>query len=506
MTAELAGFGAARVGARRTFAAASDFDILRTVAISAGIGASILFVFLGLRFGLQMYADGSLFSYAVAVQDAWAFHCHNIAGRLTVYFLAFLPAETYVRLTGDPQGGVALYGFLFFLAQGAGLALTFAADRSRNRIIFAYGCASTACLCPMVFGFPTEVWVMHALFWPALAMCHYARRGIAGNVSTFVLLAALAFTHASALIAGWAIVVTLALRDRPNPRFEQIARLGLTVLLLWVIVKANLRPDDYVSAVLMRAALHVFDLSIFTGPFMLLLTGALAGYLAAFAVFRRLDAERAHLFALSLTIAGLAIYWIGFDQALHAANRYYMRTPVLIAVPVLGMVAGAHTLFADGELNPMIPFLPRLLAALTSETAARMALGAIAVVISVHVVETTKFIAAWSRYQSAVAKLAMSDASDPALGDPRFVSSERISPQLNRLSWMSTTHFLSVLLAPSLKPARLVVDPSATYFWLSCETATESRDARRAAPVQARELVRVYSCLHRKRRLQPARR
>ena len=505
MTAELAGFDAARVGERQALTATSDSETLRTVAISAGVGASILFVFLGLRFGLQMYADGSLFSYAVAVQDAWAFHCHNIAGRLSVYFLVVAPAEAYVRLTGDPQGGVAFYGFLFFLTQAAGLAATLAADRSRGRIIFAYACASTACLCPMVFGFPTEVWVMHALFWPSLATCLYARRSAGGFMVMFGLLVALAFTHASALIAGWAIVLTLALRERPNPRFQQVSHLGLVVVLIWVIVKATLRPDDYVADVMMRAALHVFDLSIFTGPFMLLLMGALAAYLVAFAIFRRFDPERANLYALSLTTAALAVYWLGFDEALHAANRYYMRTPVLMAIPVLGVLAGAQALFADGELNPAIPLLPRLLAALTSETAARMALGAIAVVISVHVIETTKFISAWSHYQAAVRTLAAGNFSDPALGDPRFVSSERISPQLNRLSWMSTTHFLSVLLAPNLKPARLVVDPSATYFWLSCETAAENRDARGSAPVQARELIRVYSCLHRKRRIQPSR-
>lgn len=500
MTAKLAGFDAARVGERRAVTATTDSETLRKVSIAAGVAASILFVFVGVRFGLQMYADGSLFSYAVAVRDAWAFHCHNISGRLTVYFLTFAPAEFYVRLTGDPQGGVALYGFLFFILQAVGLAGTFAADRSRGRIIFAYACASIACLCPMVFGFPTEVWVMHALFWPALATSLYARRSIGGLLLIFGLLGALAFTHASALIAGAAIVLTLALRERLNPRFEQVAQLGLIVLLIWVVVKATLQPDDYVADVLMRAALHVFDFSIFTGPFMLLLSSALAAYLAAFAILCRFDAERAHHYALLITGVALAVYWFGFDEALHAANRYYMRTPVLMATPVLGMLAGAQALFADGDINPAIPLLPRLLAVLTSERAARIALGAIAVVLSVHIVETAKFITAWSNYQAAVRTLATGNVSDPVLSDPRFVSSQRIPPGFNRLSWMSTTHFLSVLLAPKLKPARLVVDPSATYFWLSCETATENRDAPRAAPTQARELIRAYSCLHRRRR------
>ena len=40
-----------------------------------------------------------------------------------------------------------------------------------------------------------------------------------------------------------------------------------------------------------------------------------------------------------------------------------------------------------------------------------------------------------------------------------FVSSLRITDDLNRLSWFSNTPYLSVLLAPNFAPKRLVVDP-----------------------------------------------
>jgi len=81
-------------------------------------------------------------------------------------------------------------------------------------------------------------------------------------------------------------------------------------------------------------------------------------------------------------------------------------------------------------------------------------------------------VTAWTDYKAAVRALARGAASDPKLGDSHFVSSTRISADLNRLSWNSTTPFLSVLLAPGFAPARLVVDPAANYFWLSCEAAT----------------------------------
>jgi hypothetical protein len=116
-----------------------------------------------------LFGDGSIFSYSVAVADGSRMHWHNIACRLFVHLFCHVPAETYVRLTADARGGVMIYGFLFFGAQLFGLLATFALDRSKQRILFSYVCGSTALLCPLVFGFPTEMWIAHALFWPTLA-------------------------------------------------------------------------------------------------------------------------------------------------------------------------------------------------------------------------------------------------------------------------------------------------------------------------------------------------
>ena len=93
--------------------------------------------------------------------------------------------------------------------------------------------------------------------------------------------------------------------------------------------------------------------------------------------------------------------------------------------------------------------------------------------------------------------LATGRDADPALGDPQFISSQRIGSSLNRLAWNSTTLYLSVLVAPGLKPDRLVVDPSAGYFWLSCATAKASEIASTAIPQESRRLVRIHACLHR---------
>jgi hypothetical protein len=475
----------------------SDSGRLRALAIMAGVCWSALFVLVGLYFGLELYADGSLFSYAIAVRDSWGFHWHNISGRLFVHLFSHMPAEIYAGLGADARGAIALYGLLFFSAQLLGLVATFAADRSQGRVFFSFACLSTAALCPVVFGFPTETWITHALFWPTLALCHYARTGLAGILLVFLALLALMFTHEGALIFVLAILLTLALRGWRDAALHRAVAAFLVVLPIWAAVKAMLPPDDYTGAELRLLALHVFDPRILTAELTLLLLGALAGYALVFLALRPLAPAKAHLHAAAIVAAALGIYWLWFDRALHADNRYYLRTVILVLTPAFGILAALFALHAEGRLKPPFPVPRLLLEARANEALARAAMGALLLVMLVHAVETAKFAAAWESYKDAVRTLAVGTASDPALGDARFVSSQRISPSDNLLAWSSTTHFLSVLLAPSLVPARLVIDPDARYFWISCERAKASEAADAAIPAQSRALVRVHACLHR---------
>jgi len=497
MTSGVSGPATVAYASRDVVSGRSDVDVLRAFAIAVGICWSVLFVVIGLRYELQMYADGSIFSYAIAVRDAWAFHWHNISDRLFVYLFCHLPAETYVELAGDPYGGIVVYGFLFFVAPLLGLIATFAADRSRGRFIFSYACLSTACLCPLVFGFPTEMWMAHALFWPTLAVCHYARSSIRGIALVFAMLLALIFTHEGALIFAVTIVATLSFRGVRDAAFVRPAGAFFVVLSIWAVVKAAFPPDPYIAIVLHTAALHVFDVTILAGHLALLLLITLASYGIVFYVVRRLSPVKASVCAASIVALGLGAHWLWFDGTLHTDNRYYLRTVLLIATPVLGVLAAAYALRADGRLNFAIPFRRRPMAAVAIDAVTRSAAGAIVLVTLVHIVETEKFVRAWRDYQAAVRTLATGALSDPALGDPHFVSSDRIGPELNRLSWSSTTHFLSVLVTPRFAPVRLVIDPNADYFWLSCTTATANQEADRTVPAESRRLVRVHACLHR---------
>jgi len=473
----------------------SNVDILRALVIGAGLCWSIAFVVVALHYELQLYADGAIFSYAVAVQDVWAFHWHNISPRVSVFFLTLWPAELYVALTGDPRNGIRLYGFLFYIAPLLALIATFAADPSRGRVIFTYACGSTALLCPMVFGFPTEMWLAHALFWPTMAYCQYARRSSGGTALVLIMIIALALSHEGALVLAVAIVSTLALRGLRDAFFLRALGALLAALTIWMAVKVIFQPDDYFADVLMRAALHFLDLTVFQISLVLLLVATLVSYVLIYVGLSRLVPGKTYLYATATAVMTLAVYWLWFDHSLHASNRYYLRTVLVLVTPLLGLAAGLYAMRADGLTLPT-PGLERLLTKLTSGGVVQVTTGAFLLVTLVHTVETAKFVIAWEHYKSTLAALATSSASDPTLGDPRFVSSERIGPDLNRLSWNSTTPYLSVI-AANLVPNRLIVDPTANYYWLSCETATANYRAVRSIPDATRNLVKIYSCLHR---------
>jgi hypothetical protein len=468
---------------------------LRLFVIVAGLSWAILFVVVGLGYELQTYGDGAIFSYAVAAEGAWAFHWHNITGRLGVYLLSSLPGEIYVALTDDARGGIAVYGFLFFAAPLVGLVATFAADRSKGRVISAFACGSTACLCPLVFGFPTEMWIAHALFWPTLALGHFARRDAAGSALVFAALAALAFTHEGALVLAIVIVATLLLRGRHDAAFLRAARALVVIVPVRATIHALFPPDYYYAAVFYRAALHFFDLAILTQGTGVL-AGALAGYGIAVLALRRMSPGYAPLCAAALVAAALAFYWLRFDNSPVAEDRYYMRTVLLVGTAMSGVVAAAYAVRAEGGFDGRA-VLSRAMAAVAGGACAQALVGALTLVLLIHAVETARFVEAFTQYRIAVRALAMGAETDRALGDPQFVSAARIHGDLDPLAWPSTTHFLSVLVAPDLAPRHLVVDPRANYFWISCRTAMRNQDTNRALPAHSRLLVRLHACLHR---------
>jgi len=471
-----------------------DERLFRRLVVAAALAWSIAFVTAALGSQLELYGDGAMFSYAVAVQDVWAFHWHNISGRSTVFLLTLWPAETLVALTANPWSGIIAYGFLFYIAPLAGLAATWAADRSPGRLIFLYACGSTALLCPLIFGFPTEMWLAHALFWPTLALSHYAKPTLIGAMLVFATSLLLAFTHEGAFVLLLAILATLLVRGWRSPSFRRATANFVIILMLAAAVKMLWPPDDYYAEVFLRAARAFFDPAIFRVEIVLVLLAAVIAYLATWALLSIRLPRTACISALGIVFLCLCLYWLNFDHSVHASSRYYLRTALVIAIPLLGVMASYAAMTKEGiVIAPLATLQQRFV------LSQRWACPLIALLVSVtliHIVETAKFVAAWSRYKEAIASLAMSRDSDPALGDSRFIASTRASPDLAPLAWFSTIPYLSIILS-NFRPNRLVIDPKGNYFWLSCATATDNRMRTLAVPADARELVRIYSCLHR---------
>ena len=92
-----------------------DDRLLRLLIVGTGLGWSVAFPVIALCYRLELYGDGAMFSYAVAVRDVWTFHWHNISGRMSVFLLTLLPAEALVRITGSPSAGIIAYGLLFYI-------------------------------------------------------------------------------------------------------------------------------------------------------------------------------------------------------------------------------------------------------------------------------------------------------------------------------------------------------------------------------------------------------
>ncbi len=402
---------------------------LRVLVFVSGFGVAVLSIVAGLAAQLQVYGDGSIFAYSVAVEDGWAFHWRNISGRAFSYVFAYVPAEAYVALTKDARGGIFIYGLLLFAAPLLGLLATYAADRSPGRTLLVGACFSTACLCPLVFGFPTEMWMAHALFWPTLALGLHAPNAPRHAAIVFVSLVALVFTHEGAVVLAVAIVVTVFLHGGRDAVFGRTVAAFLGAMVIWAGVKHGLPPDAHIAGVLGAAAYKFIDIRNLGEPAVLVLLVAIAVYGGAVVLLRRALPMAAPAVAAAGCAIGLAAYWLWFDATLLTDARYGLRTALLIATPVLGALAVLSAAHAAGHARSAFPSLVRLIGRLQERANPQAIAGAILLALLVHGVETAKFIVAWSQYKLDVRALASSTDADPSLGDAHFVSSQRIAAE-----------------------------------------------------------------------------
>lgn len=455
------------------------------LALALGVAVAVLFPVLGLAFDFSRYGDGSIFAYAVAVADSWAFHFENISGRATVHLLTYRPAEALVTATGDPALGVAAQAALFFGLPLAGLLLTRLVETTPGRPVSVLAAIVTAAVLPLVYISPTELWATHALFFPALALAVEPRGGWLRGLGLAVLVGLLALTHEAGLILVVGLVPLVALARAGSTALVRAGFVVLVAVAAWFVVTRAFRPDAYIAEVLGRNALTLVDPARLAAPALLLALGAGAATLLLAAVLGRARAGIAGL-VVALAVLGL---WVAVGGGVHTDQRYYVRAVVPMALAGAGLVASLLVARSAGLTGGLERLLPRALPPGAG--------AALLAVVFVHAGETAKFTAGWRDYLAGIGALATGEAADPTLGHPAFVASTRLPERLDRFSWNSTTPYLSVLQAPGFAPKRLVVDPRTGYFWLPCAKAEASRDRPSAVPAEPRAWIAAYSCLHR---------
>ena len=114
------------------------------------------------------------------------------------------------------------------------------------------------------------------------------------------------------------MLATLALRGLQNTRFRrQIAILFVTTILA-IASKILFPPDEYYADAFVRAALHFFDPAIFGVEVVVELLAAIIVYVAMLKLISIWIPKRACIFALSVLLALLCIFWLRFEHSVHA--------------------------------------------------------------------------------------------------------------------------------------------------------------------------------------------
>src|SRR4051812_18165398 len=108
---------------------------------------------------------------------------------------------------------------------------------------------------------------------------------------------------------------------------------------IWAAGKANIRPDDYISAALAPAALKLIDPRNLAQPALLTIVAAVAAYALLIASARALGVRRRHLLAVLVCITALAVVWLWFDRWVLSEARFDLRAVLLVGFPSLGVLA-----------------------------------------------------------------------------------------------------------------------------------------------------------------------
>src|SRR5262249_29989332 len=114
-------------------------------------------------------------------------------------------------------------------------------DRTQDKRLSAYCNVASVTTPFFTFGFPTEIWIMCALFWPTLCCCVCARSSYVPFLVFFLLLPLFIFTHEVAIIFVPLLVFVVVKSNLGIRRATMLAAIA-AVLVCWTFVEAYLPP------------------------------------------------------------------------------------------------------------------------------------------------------------------------------------------------------------------------------------------------------------------------
>src|SRR5262249_15611253 len=121
---------------------------------------------------LTLCSDGSFFSFTMAVRRPWDLLCCNFpCRRSTADLLTSAPALLNHQAIRTATSSQRLYAITSLCWPGVGIMATRMLYRTADKRCSAYFNVASLTTPLFTFGFPTEVWMTCALFWPALCCC-----------------------------------------------------------------------------------------------------------------------------------------------------------------------------------------------------------------------------------------------------------------------------------------------------------------------------------------------
>lgn len=335
--------------------------------------------------------------------DPWHLVWQNYPNRVSAFAITILPPFLIGRLTGSADAATAAYSLVMGALPLASLLLT-ARIAGRDSPILGACAVSTLLTALCVTFFPTEMWLVHAGFWPFAA---FMLTPAASAAALLLPALVLVFAHEAAMPPVACLIAAAALHRRDLRLVPVLA----AVVLLPIVVKLGVPvPENEIARTVHANALLFFSPNYLSNT--MFDRAAIAGLAGGIVVLALGASHRRIAMASAIGIAAAFILtMILWPGELHMLRRYLARTLVFA-----GLMASAAGILGAVALARFAPHLHLSLARLAGRHA-RPAMAGVAVAICVaaggHAIETVRFLVNWSELRDQLAQDRLAPAEIP---------------------------------------------------------------------------------------------